>query len=143
MKLQLLMVVASGFFAAGTIAAAVRIRACLGMNLTDFKRDFARTIGIADKVQPALVIVSLIVIVSFVVTSGDPGERYALGAGVVFLAILVASVAILVPLQKKIIRTTESREATEALRMRWMKGHLGRTMAAIVAFALAIATFLA
>ena len=138
MDLQPLVVVMSGVFAAGTMAAAWRSRSWLEMNATDFKIDFSRTIAVADKLQPALAVGALGAITGYVLDSSEPGEGFAIGAGVILLGILVGSLAVLVPLQRRIIHNSESEEATEGLRSRWVRGHLMRTIAALVAFCLAI-----
>jgi hypothetical protein len=52
--------------------------------------------------------------------------------------ILVASGAVLVPLQRRIIRTDDRIEVVEALRRRWLRGHFGRCALAVSSFMLAI-----
>jgi uncharacterized membrane protein len=137
MTVEILMIVAVGLFAAGTVAAVVKAWGWRSMDLTRFKQDFGRTIAFADKFQPALAVISLLMIVRFLMGS-ERGEIYAIGAGVALLLILGLSVGILVPLQKRIIRQNESAEVTDPLRERWMNGHLGRTMVALAASALAV-----
>jgi len=131
MKLQLLIALTSGLFAAGTIAVASRSRAWLGMNLVDFKTEFARAIAIADRAQPALAHVTLAAIVAAALESSRPGETYAIGAGVTLITI-----------QRRIIDGTELDDLTASLRLRWIKDHLGRTAAALVAFGLTIAALI-
>jgi hypothetical protein len=137
MTVEILMVVAVGIFAAGTVAAAAKARGWRGMDLARFKEDFGRTIAFADKFQPALAVISLLLIARFVTTS-ERTEIYAVGAAAALLLILGLSVAILVPLQRRILRANESAEVTNALRDRWMNGHLGRTAVALAAFVLAV-----
>ena len=119
------------------MSAALKTRAWLAMEPADFKRDFARTIAIADKVQRALIVVTLGAIVAFVARSSDAGERYAIVSAVVLLSILFSSVVIIVPLQRRIIGKNEPETVTETRRALCMKMHLGRTGAAIAAFVLA------
>ena len=71
-----------------------------------------------------------------------PGEGYTIGAGVTLMAILAISIIILVPLQRRIIDKTERDDLTAILRLRWIKGHLGRTATALVAFGLTIAALI-
>jgi hypothetical protein len=107
------------------------------MDLVRFKEDFGKTIAFADKFQPALAVVSLLLIGRFVMVS-ESGDTFAISAGVALVLILGLSVGILVPLQKRIIRANEPAEVSEALRTRWMTGHTGRTAVAVVAFALVV-----
>jgi hypothetical protein len=63
----------------------------------------------------------------------------ALAATVGLAGILVASGAVLVPLQRRIIRLDQPRNALEDMRKRWFWGHLGRSGLAVLSFALAVA----
>jgi hypothetical protein len=134
MDLQLIVVVLLGVFAAGTVGAAWRSRTWLAMNLSDFKIDFSRTITVADKLQPVLAIAALGAIGAYVLSSGEPGKGFAIGAGGILVGIIVISLTTLVPLQRRIINRSESADATERLRSRWVRGHLARTAAALAAF---------
>ena len=136
MDLRLLVIIVSGVFAVGTIAAAWRSRSWLRMDLTDFKVDFARTIVVADKVQPALAVIAIGAIAAYVLRSSE-GEGFAIGAGLILLSTILVSLAILVPLQQRIINKSESNAVTDGLRSRWIRGHAIRTGAAVAAFCLA------
>ena len=137
MDLRLLVIIVSGVFAVGTLAAAWRSRSWLMMDLTDFKVDFARTIVVADKVQPALAVIAIGAIAAYVLGSSEQGEGFAIGAGLILLSTILVSLAILVPLQRRIINKSESNAVTDALRSRWIRGHAIRTGAAVAAFSLA------
>jgi hypothetical protein len=138
MTLQLFVVLGCGLFAMGTIGAAARSRTWPGMKLVDFKSDFARTIVVADKIQPALALFTLAAIVSSVIWTREQGESYLIAAGVTLATIIAISVVVLVPLQRRIIDRIESDDLTVALRRRWMRGHFARMVAALVSFALTI-----
>jgi hypothetical protein len=137
MNLRLVIVLLSGVFAAGTIAAALRSRSWFAMDRSRFKIDFARTIAVADKLQPALAVGAIAAIAGYVIGSSESGEQFAIGAGSILFGIIVVSVAVLVPLQRRIISRSESDAVTERLQSRWVRGHAGRTGAALVAFLLA------
>jgi hypothetical protein len=55
-----------------------------------------------------------------------------------FVGILVTSAAILVPLQRRIIRFEWPGDVIEGMRERWFRGHLGRSALSVLSFALAI-----
>jgi len=51
---------------------------------------------------------------------------------------LIASGAVLVPLQRRMIASSEEQaEAIEAMRQRWFTGHLGRSALSMASFTLA------
>jgi hypothetical protein len=132
------MLVASGLFAGGTVAAATRMPSWLRMPLAQFRPDFARVIAVADKVQPALLLLALssTVVFAFRVDAGARWAAFASGAGLV--VILAASGAVLIPLQRRIIGCDDPAEVMSALRVRWVRGHLGRSAVAVLSFSLAI-----
>jgi hypothetical protein len=132
------MVGCSGLFAAGTVIAAARIPAWRRMSLTDFIPDFARTIVVADKVQPALLLVTLVATVGFALRVEEAARSAAIASAVGLIAILAASAAVLVPLQRRIIGSREPAGIQEALRDKWLRGHLGRSGIAALSFVLAI-----
>jgi hypothetical protein len=124
MELRWAIVLANGLFAFGTLAAALRSRAWTAMDAADFKRDFARTIAVADRVQPALAAATVAGIVASLTTSDALETRYAVGAAVTLVTVIALSVAILVPLQRRIIDLTESSDVTVRLRLRWIRAML-------------------
>jgi Domain of unknown function (DUF1772) len=132
------MLAASGLFAAGTVIAATRMPSWKRMPPALFRPDFARVIAVADKVQPALLLLALssTVVWAFRI---DAGARWAAFASAAVLVVtLAASGAVLVPLQRRIIGCEDSSEVTSMLRARWIRGHLGRSAAAVLSFSLAI-----
>jgi hypothetical protein len=135
---MLVMVAASATFAAGTVAAASRIPAWRRMTPAMFVRDFARTIAVADKIQPALLLIALFGTVGYATGVEAPALSAAVAAAVGFLGILAASGAVLVPLQRRIIRFEGPGDVIEGMRERWFRGHLGRSALSVLSFALAI-----
>jgi hypothetical protein len=133
------MLVASGLFAGGTVIAATFMPSWRRMPVPQFRTDFARVIAVADKVQPALLLLALSATVVFAFRVEAAARWAALGSAAGLVVILVASGAVLVPVQRRIIGSDDSAEVTRALRMRWVRGHLGRSAAAILSFSLAIA----
>jgi hypothetical protein len=133
------MLVASGLFAGGTVIAATRMPSWRRMPVPQFRTDFARVIAVADKVQPALLLLSLSSTVVFALRVEAAARWAALGSAAGLVVILVASGTVLVPLQRRIIGSDDSAEVTRALRIRWLRGHVGRSAAAVLSFSLAIA----
>jgi hypothetical protein len=134
---QIFMLVSSGLFAGGTLIAAARIPAWRKMSVADFIPDFARTIVVADKVQPALLLIALVSTVSFALRVEATARSTAIASSLGLIAILVVSGAFLVPLQRRIIGSQALRDGTERMRDRWLRGHVGRCLLAIVSFVLA------
>jgi hypothetical protein len=136
---QIFMLVSSGLFAGGTLIAAARIPAWRKMSVADFIPDFARTIVVADKVQPALLLIALVSTVGFALRVEATARATAIASSLGLIAILVASGAVLVPLQRRIIGSQALPDGTEAMRDRWLRGHVGRCVFAIGSFVLAVA----
>ena len=130
-----LMLVAAGLFAGGATSFAwSRVSIWRQMPVPEFIDDFAQTIHRTDKVQPALLVVAIVGSVGFATTAEATARALALlGAGCL-LVTLLASVVVLVPLQRKIIRSTQP-QPIETLRRQWFRGHLGRSALSVVAFA--------
>jgi hypothetical protein len=105
------------------------------MEPTSFGDDFSATIRRTDKVQPALLVVAIVSAITFALSADGAASALAwVGAGA-FLVTLVASAAVLVPLQRRIItESTARRSAVEEMRARWFRGHLGRSVLSVAAF---------
>ena len=135
-----LMLVAGGLFAGGAATFAwSRVPIWRRMPLTEFVADFEQTIRRTDKVQPALLVIAAISAGAFAVTS-DGGARLLSAIGAFgLLLVLVASFAVLVPLQRRIIATpVEQGAELEGMRTRWFGGSLGRSLLSIAAFVLLV-----
>ena len=134
---ETLMLVFGGLFAGGALTFAwSRVPIWRRMPLAQFREDFAQTLRRTDKIQPALLIAGAISAVVFAVVS-DGWARVLAGLGAAGLALtLAASVAILVPLQRRIVAgAREEPDAIEEMRARWFRGNLGRATLATAAFA--------
>src|SRR3712207_6826409 len=103
------------------------------MPLAAFRASFAATIRVADKVQPALLMSALLCSIAFVFSAGGASSLVAAIGAAGLLAILIASVTVLVPLQRRIVGSP-ALEEQEVVRMRnrWLRGHRGRSVAALV-----------
>ena len=129
------MIVAGGLFAGGAATFAwSRIPIWRRMHPTEFVDDFSQTIHVTDKVQPALLVAAIVASIGFALTEGGTARVLALLGGGGFLVTLIASVAVLVPLQRRIIRSGQP-QPIEEMRLRWFRGHLGRSVLSVVAFA--------
>jgi Domain of unknown function (DUF1772) len=132
-----LMLVSGGLFSGGVaVFAWERVPAWRRMPLPRFTVDFATAIRKADRVQPALLVATIAATVGFVLTATGPSRTLALIGGAGFILTLIGSVAVLVPLQRRIIADSKHRNDLEALRGRWFLGHLGRTVVGVMSFLL-------
>jgi Domain of unknown function (DUF1772) len=133
----ILMLVSGGLFAGGVaVFAWERVPAWRRMPLPRFRDDFATAIHRADRVQPALLVVTIVSTIGFALTATGPARTLALIGAVGFLLTLIGSGAILVPLQRRIIRSSVQPDALEAMRHRWFQGHLGRASVGVTSFVL-------
>lgn len=129
------MLVAAGLFAGGATSFAwSRVGIWRQMPTPEFINDFAQTIRRTDKVQPALLVAAIVASVGFAATAEASARVLALLAAGCLLVTLFASVTVLVPLQRRIIRSTQA-QPIETLRRQWVRGHLGRSALSVVAFA--------
>jgi Domain of unknown function (DUF1772) len=136
----ILMLVLGGLFTGGVTAFAwERLPAWRRMPRERFRTDFAAAIRKADRVQPALLVATIAAITGFVLTAAGPARSLAITGGIGFGMTLLASGAILVPLQRRIVVTDG--DDIEAMRGLWFRGHLGRTALSVASLLLvAVAT---
>jgi hypothetical protein len=106
------------------------------VDAADAEADFADSIRRADRVQPALLVVTLAAAIAFWVNATGSGRTLALGGIGGLVLTLVGSGAILVPLQRRIIRAPVANSRVEVLRRLWSAGHLARTAVALASFVL-------
>jgi hypothetical protein len=135
----MLVLISSGLFAGSAMAFAWdRVSAWRAMPLQQFKTDFGHTINRADKIQPGLLVVAIVTGVGFGLTASGAGRILALVAAAGFLVVMLASLGILVPLQRRILHSTEEEPATiEGMQRQWFSGHFGRTALSVASFILA------
>jgi hypothetical protein len=134
----ILMLLSGGLFTGGvTVIAWERVRVWHALPLPQFRPEFAATIDVADRVQPALLVASIVSTVGFAITASGTARWLALTGAAGLLATLIVSVAVLVPLQHRIIASSgEEDGAVEAMRRRWLRGHLERSVLAVASFIL-------
>ncbi len=135
--ITLAMLATSGIFAgiAATLSLA-RTGPWQTMSPAAFRESFAATIRVADKVQPALLTAALLSSIAFVTSAGGTSSLLAAIGAAGLLVVLVASVAVLVPLQRRIIGSPALEErAVVGMRDRWLRGHRGRSVVAVASFA--------
>jgi hypothetical protein len=133
-----LMLVSGGLFAGGVSALAWdRIPAWRSMPLAEFTMDFAGVVQRADRVQPGLLVTAIVASFGFGLTDPGAARILALIGASGFLATLIGSVAVLVPLQRRMVssRTLEA-GALERMRHLWFRGHVGRTVVGMASFLL-------
>jgi len=124
-----LFAVVAGFF------AWVRIPAWRAMSWPEFQPDFARSIRRADILQPALLVVSVVSTLGFASTTQGLARTLSLVSAAGFLLILAISAAILVPIQRRLVKG--SADEVTLVRRRWYRGHFFRTAIALSSVALA------
>jgi hypothetical protein len=139
------MLIAGGLFAGGAATFAwSRVPIWRRMPVQEFIGDFEQTLRRTDKVQPALLVAAIISAAAFALTAEGLARVLATVGVAGFVVTLAASIAILVPLQRRIVATplTEA-EAIEEMRARWFRGNRGRSMLSVVSFvAVAVAATL-
>jgi Domain of unknown function (DUF1772) len=135
------MLLSGGLFVGGVVLIAwERVPAWRATDLPDFRTGFAQTVRRVDRLQPALLVVCLGSTIGFAGSVGGAARTLALLAAGGFLLVLVGSVAWLVPIQRRLGASGSAPPPAdvEALRARWLRGHLVRTAAALACFALAV-----
>lgn len=126
------MLVCSGLFAGGVLTITWdRLPIWQKMDFQPFKADFGHTLRVADKLQPILLIITILMSGIFSFNREGPEQIFALAATAGFVITLLASVVVLVPLQKRILH---SNELPAQMYARWRQGHIGRTMLSLVSF---------
>ncbi len=132
-----LVLICGGLFAGSVMAFAWdRVSAWRTMPVQQFMGDFDHTISRADKIQPALLVVAIVAGLGFAVSSTGLSQILAVAGAAGFLLVLVASLGILVPLQRRILRTAQDDPGIDEMRRRWFSGHLGRTVVSVASFVL-------
>ena len=101
-----LMLIAGGLFAGGAATFAwSRVPIWRRMPVQEFVGDLEETLRRTDKVQPALLVVAIVSAAGFALTSDGPARVLALVGAAGFIVTLSASIAILVPFQRRIVAT--------------------------------------
>jgi Domain of unknown function (DUF1772) len=134
-----IMLIAGGLFAGGAATFTwSRVPIWRGMPVGQFVPDFDETIRRTDAVQPALALVAAVSGIAYALTADGWARLLAALGSAGFIVVLLASVAVMVPLQRRIIATPiADAENVEAMRLRWFSGNLGRSLLAVASFALA------
>lgn len=140
----ILMLVTGGLFT-GAVAnfAWSRVPIWRTMPGAHFVTDFDKSIAVADKVQPALLLVTIVGAVGFGLSTDATARVLALSAAAGFAVTMLASLVILVPLQRRIIALGPDSQSLEAMRLQWFRGHLGRSVLSVLSFVLAASSAVA
>lgn len=133
------MLIAGGLFAGASAAFAwSRVPIWRGMSVPDFVADFGETIRRTDIVQPGLAVVAAVAGIGFALTEEGSARAIAAVGAAGLIIVLVASVAVMVPLQRRIITTRGQVDDIEAMQRRWFSGNLGRSLLSVISFALLV-----
>ena len=135
------MLLSGGLFVGGVaVIAWERVPAWRATDPVDFRTGFAHTLRRVDRLQPALLVVCLGSTIGFASSAGGAARTLAALAAGGLLVVLVGSVAVLVPIQRRLVASGSAPPPTdvEVLRARWLGGHLARTTVALACFALAV-----
>jgi hypothetical protein len=136
---SVVMLIGGALFVAGVVPIAwERAPVWRAANYETFRVEFAHTLRRMDRLQPALLLVCLVSTVGFAISASGTARTLAALAASCFLAVLVGSVAGLVPIQRRLVDPASDLTTAdvERLRTRWLRGHLIRTLLALVAFVL-------
>jgi hypothetical protein len=135
------MLVAGGLFTGGAATFAwSRVPIWRRMPLPEFVGDFAQTLQRTDRVQPGLLVAAGAAAVGFALSAEGQASALAWLGAAAFVAVLAASIAYMVPLQRRIIASPLAEPApVEELRARWFRGNLGRSVLATLAFVATVA----
>jgi hypothetical protein len=129
-----LMVVTAGLFAGGAATFSwSRVPVWRTMPPATFREDFSKTIDRTDKVQPALLIAAITGSVGYAASRDGSASVLAWLGAAGFIVTFIASVAVLVPLQRRIIARIGDVTAGE-MRSRWYRGQLGRSVVSTLSF---------
>jgi hypothetical protein len=105
------------------------------MPVREFIGDLQETLRRTDQVQPASLVVAIVSSAGFVLTADGSARVLASVGAVGFVASLAASLAVLVPLQRRIVASPPAEaEAIDEMRARWFRGNLGRSMLGVASF---------
>lgn len=130
--LVFIMIICSGLFTGGVLTITWgRLSVWKKMNPQSFKEDFGHTIRITDKLQPILLVATILSTGIFSLSQDGVEQtllRVAMGG---FAITFLASVIVLVPLQKRILTSAESPARMYA---KWQQGHMGRTALSLLSF---------
>jgi Domain of unknown function (DUF1772) len=135
------MLISGALFAGGVVSIAwERLPAWRAAELPDFRVAFAHTLRRVDRLQPALLVVCLVSTIGFALGADRQTQVLALFAAAGFLAVLVGSGALLVPVQRRLVSAETDLPSPEAERLRglWLRGHVVRTVVAVAALVLAV-----
>ena len=131
-------IIAGGLFAGGVLSFTwARLPLWREMDVSRFLWDFERTINKADRVQPAFLILAIVSILMFARSVDGTARALMIASAVGFGITLVASLLVLVPLQRRIIRVgQENPTSVEEMRAKWFQGHIGRSVLSLVSLML-------
>lgn len=135
------MLITGALFAGGVVSIAwERLPAWRATDLSDFRVAFAHTLRRVDRLQPALLTVCLVSTIGFALSIDGGAQLAALLAAVGFLVVLVGSGTLLVPIQRRLVSSQAELPSPDAERLRtlWLRGHVIRTVVALVALVLAV-----
>lgn len=130
--LVFIMIISSGLFTGGVLTITwSRLAAWKKMNSQTFKEDFGDTIRITDKLQPILLASAILSTGIFSFSKDGIEQTLAWIATGGFTITLLASILVLVPLQKRILQSAQSPTQMYA---KWQQGHMGRTVLSLLSF---------
>lgn len=130
--LVFIMIICSGLFTGGVLTITwSRLSVWKKMDSQSFKEDFGHTIRITDKLQPILLVITILSAGFFSFSKDGIVQILTLMVAGGFTITLVASIVVLVPLQKRILNSTESPIHMYA---KWQQGHIGRTVLSLLSF---------
>jgi Domain of unknown function (DUF1772) len=140
--LAIAMLISGGLFAGGVVPIAwERGPAWRVASPKAFRADFAHTLTRVDRVQPALLVVTLLSAIAFALNATGTARTLSAFSAFGLAVILFGSGAVLVRIQQRLVspRSELAASDVERLREQWLRGHLLRTILAVACFALLVA----
>jgi Domain of unknown function (DUF1772) len=130
------MLVCGGLFAGAITAIAwERLPAWRTMPRGQFTPDFAGAIRRAERIQPALLVATIVAALGFSAGSEGLARIAALAGALGFAGSLIGTAVVMVPLQRRIIAAPEG-SRIETMQRRWFRGHVGRSALSAISFVL-------
>lgn len=100
-----------------------------------WRADFTKAVTSVDRYQPILLVATIAITTWFALGMRGTTQILAVAALAGLVAVLVGSVAFLVPLQRRLMKEAPGDEAGKH---RWITGHIGRTLVGSLAFAFVV-----
>ena len=138
---SIVMLISGALFIAGVFPIAYeRAPAWRRADDATFRTEFGHTLRRVDRLQPVLLLISVVGAVGFAISASGTAQTLAAAAALCLVAVLIGSGLRLVPIQRRLTdrATSLSTKEVDHLRTRWLNCHLIRTIVSLLAFVLLV-----